>query len=303
MSRLDEALRRSSQSPSVKQGAEAPASPVFVSPWSLGQQPAGRFALAPAPPDREEARNAASTEPVSKLLDMSSGGLSSNWRQWLVSQDINPAVSEQFRRLAAALLHGQREGRLKVLMVTSAVPSEGKTMTALNLALVLAESYRRRVLLIDADLRRPRLTEAANLNVTEGLGEVLKAQDERKAPLTQLTDRLWLLPAGRPDPEPLSGLSSGRMQLLLGEAAERFDWVIVDTPPATATADAGLIGPHVDGTVLVVRAGQTPHPAVRKAVETIGHERIFGVVLNGVAEGHKDEAYSYGYPYPSGGER
>jgi capsular exopolysaccharide synthesis family protein len=234
---------------------------------------------------------------------MSSRGLSANWRQWLVSQDIDPTISEQFRRMAAALLHGQRESRLRVLMVTSAVPGEGKTMTALNLALVLAESYRRRVLLIDADLRRPRLTEAANLNVSEGLGEVLKAQEERKAPLTQLTDRLWLLPAGRPDPEPLSGLTSGRMQLLLGEAAERFDWVIVDTPPATATADAGLIGPLVDGTVLVVRAGHTPHPAVQKAVETIGHERIFGVVLNGVDKRDEDDIYSYGYPYPSGGTR
>jgi capsular exopolysaccharide synthesis family protein len=232
---------------------------------------------------------------------MPSAGLSSTWRQWLVSQDINPVVTEQFRRLAAALLQGQREGRLKLLMVTSAVPAEGKTMTALNLALVLAQAYRRRVLLIDADLRRPRLSEAANLSVSEGLGEVLKAQDDRRAPLTQLTERLWLLPAGRPDPEPLSGLTSQRMQLLLEEAAERFDWVIVDTPPATATADAGLIGPIVDGTVLVVRAGQTPHPAVRKAVETIGHDRIFGVVLNGVEAGHKDEVYSYGYPYPSGG--
>jgi Mrp family chromosome partitioning ATPase len=82
------------------------------------------------------------------------------------------------------------------------------------------------------------------------------------------------------------------MQLLLEEAAERFDWVIVDTPPATATADAGLIGPIVDGTVLVVRAGQTPHHAVRQAIDTLGYERIFGVVLNGVL-GHNEEAYGY----------
>jgi len=182
---------------------------------------------------------------------------------------------------------------LKVVMVTSAVPNEGKTLTTLNIALVLAESYKRRVLLIDADLRRPRLTEAANLTVAEGLSEVLKATEDRKAGLTQLTDYLWFLPAGRPDPDPLSGLTSPRMQRLLQEAAERFDWVIVDTPPVTAAADAGLLGAIVDGIVLVVRAGRTPHPAVQHAIETLGRDRIFGVVLNGVNPDLQEEYSVY----------
>jgi capsular exopolysaccharide synthesis family protein len=292
MSRLDEALRRSSQSPSVGQRKDATGqtSHVFASPWSLGQEGVS----APAAPD--DTLHAERPAPTSRLLDVAAHDLGPNWKQWFLSQDIDSRITEQFRRLAAALLHGQREGRLKVVMVTSAIPGEGKTLTALNLAFVLAESYRRRVLLIDADLRRPRLSEAANLTVSEGLGEMLKAHEDRKAPLAQLTDRLCLLPAGRPDPEPLSGLTSRRMQSLLEEAAEQFDWVIVDTPPATVTADAGLIGALVDGTVLVVRAGQTPHPAVRKAVETLGQDRIFGVVLNGVARGNEDETYAYGYP-------
>jgi capsular exopolysaccharide synthesis family protein len=222
----------------------------------------------------------------------------SGWKQWLLSSDDETGVTEQFRRLAAALLHGQREGRLKVVMVTSAVPGEGKTLTTLNTALVLAQSYRRRVLLIDADLRRPRLSEAAGLTVTEGLAEALKSPEERKVPVTQLTDYLSLLPAGRPDPEPLSGLTSARMQQLLNEAAERFDWVIVDTPPVAAAADAGLLGAMVDATVLVVKAGETPHPAVRHAIDTIGHDRIFGVVLNGVAMDQQGEYGAYGaYSY------
>jgi capsular exopolysaccharide synthesis family protein len=243
----------------------------------------------PIPSANESA--VAAPQPPARLLDVSVDNLGANWKQWLVSHEVEPAVVEQFRKLAASLLHAQRDNRLKVLMVTSSIPSEGKTLTSLNLALVFAESYQRRVLLIDADMRRPRLSEAANLTVSEGLGEVLKSSKERKASLVQLTDHLWLLPAGRPDPQPLSALTSHRMQQLLEEAAERFDWVIVDTPPVTLTADAGLIGALVDGTVLVVRAGRTPHPAVRQAVETLGRERIFGVVLNGVSDPPQEQYY------------
>jgi capsular exopolysaccharide synthesis family protein len=210
-----------------------------------------------------------------------------------VTPDADPSIGEQFRKLAATLLHGQRDGRLKVIAVTSAVPAEGKTLTTLNIARVLAESYRRRVLLIDADLRRPRLTEAASLALAEGLSEMLKASEDRRATLTQLTEHLWFLPAGRPDPEPLSGLTSARMQRLLQEAADRFDWVIVDTPPVTAAADAGLLGAIVDAVILVVKAGRTPHAAVRLAIETLGHDRIFGVVLNGVNPDLQDDYSVY----------
>jgi capsular exopolysaccharide synthesis family protein len=287
---------------------------VFDSPWAVGDRgQASAVAEAPgqdspddsAPslPDRASPAPAevrrTETARGGGILALDSGsGEGSGWKQWLLSSDDETGVTEQFRRLAAALLHGQREGRLKVVMVTSAVPGEGKTLTTLNTALVLAQSYRRRVLLIDADLRRPRLSEAAGLTVTEGLAEALKSPEERKVPVTQLTDYLSLLPAGRPDPEPLSGLTSARMQQLLNEAAERFDWVIVDTPPVAAAADAGLLGAMVDATVLVVKAGETPHPAVRHAIDTIGHDRIFGVVLNGVAMDQQGEYGAYGaYSY------
>jgi capsular exopolysaccharide synthesis family protein len=208
--------------------------------------------------------------------------LTANWKEWFSSPGVDPAVVEQFRKLAATLFHAQREGRLKVVMVTSAVPGEGKTLTALNLARVLSESYRRSVLLIDADLRRPRLTEAAGLTTADGLSAALKSADHRKVTVTQLTEQLTLLPAGRPDPEPLSGLTLPRMQQLIEEGAERFDWVIVDTPPIGVATDAGLLSAMVDATILVVKAGETSLTAVNQAVETLGRNRIIGVVLNGV---------------------
>ncbi len=286
MSRLEEALRLSNGPASARDVTAGTEREVFKSPWSVGHDKedrghaTNRVAANPAVP---------TPAPAPRLLDAPVIDLTSSWKEWLVTPDAEPAIVEQFRRLAATLLHGQREGRLKTVMVTSAVPGEGKTMTALNLALVLAESYHRRVLLIDADLRRPRLSQTANLTVADGLGELLKAQEERKASVTQVTDHLCLLAAGRPDPEPLSGLTSQRMQRLLDEAAERFDWVIIDTPPVTVAADASLLVSIVDAAVMVVKAGRTPHAAVEHSIDTIGRDRILGVVLNGVdAQAHTE---------------
>jgi capsular exopolysaccharide synthesis family protein len=289
MSRLDEALRRSSTS-SLKAALEQERQgKIFDSPWTVGEGSSSAVAAAHQPVPRKDA----SAIPANSRLVVTqpAGGFNSRWKEWLVYPEGDPAIVERFRRLAANLFHSRRDGRLKVIMVTSAVPGEGKTLTALNLALVLAESYRHSVLLVDADLRRPRLSGAAGLNVTRGLADALKAAEDGQVSLTQLTEHLTLLSAGRPDPEPLSGLTSSRMQRLLEEAAERFDWVIVDTPPVAVATDAGLLGAMVDGTMLVIRAGHTPHAAVRHAVDTLGRERIVGVVLNGVEQA---EVSTYG---------
>jgi capsular exopolysaccharide synthesis family protein len=295
MSRLDEALRRSGVSSSSNSpGMRTPQGEVFESPWAFGDDSRSAVAAVEPPISVDEVPIREIVESGPRLVVTSPiEGIKTTWREWLVSAERDPAIVEQFKRLAATLLHGQRDGRLKVIMVTSAVPGEGKTLTALNLALVLADSYRRRVLLVDADLRRPRLSEAASLTGFEGLGEALKASDDRKVTVTQLGEYLTLLPAGRPDPEPLSGLTSPRMQHLIEEAAERYDWVIIDTPPVTAAADAGLLGAMVDATVLVVKAGETPHPAVRHAIDTLGRDRIFGVVLNGVNQQHQSNYSLY----------
>jgi receptor protein-tyrosine kinase len=221
------------------------------------------------------------------------------WRARLaLAGDGEPGLAEQFRRLAATLLHCQRGENIRSVIITSAVPADGKTLTALNLALILSESYKRRVLLVDGDLRRPTISEATNLTDAEGLSEVIGAAEERRVPLVQLTETLTLLPAGRPDPDPLSGITSMRMQQLLREAAERFDWVIVDTPPVGVAADASLLCPMVDGALLVVRAGRTPYRAIERALEAIGRDRLLGVVLNGV-QGNTNPDYDSGYYYYS----
>jgi capsular exopolysaccharide synthesis family protein len=221
--------------------------------------------------------------------------LSRVWRERLAtSPDANPVLVEQFRRLAATLHHAQSGSGIRVIMLTSASPNDGKTLTAVNLALVLSESYRRRVLLIDADLRRPSLGNLAEVTDAPGLSDALKSTTEQKLAVLQVTPTLMLLPAGRPDPDPMGGLTSARMRHILEEAAGRFDWVILDAPPMGPMADASLLSQMVDGAVFVVRAGQTQHPAVQRAIDALGRERILGVVLNAV-EHMPSEQYEYNY--------
>ena len=216
-----------------------------------------------------------------------------------------PISIEQYRRVSAVLHLTQIENGTKIIMVASALPGEGKTLTATNLALTLSESYQRSVLLVDADLRRPTIHELFRLPNVTGLNDGLKSQEDRKLAIVQHSQHLSILTAGRPDPDPMSGLSSDRMRRVLAEASARFDWVVLDTPPIGLLPDAHLLSSMVDGIVLVVRAGHTPYAPVQRAVQALGRDRILGVVLNRVQETAReygDEYYAYSR-YVATGER
>lgn len=204
---------------------------------------------------------------------------------------------EQFRRLAARLYLAQSERRTRMVMVTSALPGEGKTLTSTNLALTLSQSYKRQVLLVDGDLRRPdlhRLFEVPNIS---GLNDGLRAEVERKVPLIHISEHLTLLTAGRPDADPMSVLASERMRRVLTEAREKFEWVIVDTPPLGLLSDAHLLTSMIDVAVLVIQAARTPLSAVKRAVETLGRDRIAGVVLNRVSRDQLHPEFEQYYSY------
>ena len=219
----------------------------------------------------------------------------------IVDADTLPASREQYRRLAAVLLDAQAETGIKIVMIASAVAGEGKTLTAANLAMTFSESYRKRVLLIDADLRRPTLHQLFRIAASSGLSEGLTAPGEAKLLVRQVSAGLAVLPAGRPNPDPMEGLTSERMRRLIAEAKDAFDWVIIDTPPLVLLPDAHLLASIADGVVLVVRAESTPHAMVKRAVEAIGSNRLLGVVLNAVTTGpyagYDDygDNYQYGY--------
>lgn len=285
MGRIDEALKRSGADRGDP-AASPPEQKVFKAAWQLAPGPGdvaqdGREtpAILPVPSGQE---------PVGLVR------FSSKWRERLAAgPGSDMALTEQFRRLAATLHHAHQTNGLRDVMLTSASPGDGKTLTAVNLALVLAESYRYRVLLIDADLRRPSIPNVIDLSDGRGLAEALIAPTEQKLALVPITSRLTVLPAGRPIANSIEALTSPRMRQILEEAVQRFDWVIVDAPPVGAATDARLLAQMVGGTLFVIHAGQSQCPDVQRSVEALGREQIIGVVLNGVEEAGV-QPYYYG---------
>jgi protein-tyrosine kinase len=221
----------------------------------------------------------------------------------VVGHNAESTLIEQYRRLGAALHHHQLQSGARTLMVTSAVAAEGKTLTATNLALTLSHSYQRRVLLVDADLRKPSIHEILRLPNMTGLSDSLR-HPENSGRFHTISPNLSALTAGRADSDPMAGLVSDTMNRILSEAAKQFDWVIVDTPPVALLPDANLLAAMIDTAVLVIGAHATPYPLVRRAMDAIGQQRILGVVLNRMARADMVASYNYygysGYGYGYG---
>jgi capsular exopolysaccharide synthesis family protein len=217
----------------------------------------------------------------------------------VVDQEISPTSREQYRRLAASLHHAKDATGLTIVMVTSAVSGEGKTLTSSNLALTLSESYKKNVLLIDTDLRKPSLHSVFRFKSESGLSEGLASGSDRTVPIYQISSRLAILAAGRPTSDPIAHLTSHRMRRLLEEARATFDWIILDTPPVALLPDANLLSAMVDGAVLVVKAGATPYPLVERALDAVGRNKALGVVLNRTMGRAASDYYGY-YSYSYG---
>lgn len=208
-------------------------------------------------------------------------------------------VAESYRAFRTSLLLS-RAGGINSIVVTSALPQEGKTATAANLAVVLTQ-LGKRVLLIDADLHKPRLHEIFLVSNRTGLVSILAegVPMESAIAATAVPD-LFLLPSGPSSPNPSGLLSSDGMRVLLERAARDFDHVIVDTPPVLPVADAILLAHLTDGAILCVKAGQTSRDHVLRVRDRLarGGIRILGVLLNAATGegGEYSDKSSYGYP-------
>ena len=238
--------------------------------------------------------------PGSARFRQGGAGIPARLREKLVvGRHVGQGVLEQYRKIAASLHYAQAQHGTRVLMMTSTLAGEGKTLTASNVALTLSESYRRRVLLMDADLRRPTIHNMFDLPNVSGLNDVLHARDTSlRCEVFDVSPQLAVLTAGRPNPDPTGGLTSERMRQLVAAGTAEFDWVVIDTPPVGLLTDARLMSSIVDAVVFVINAGRTPYRLVHRAVEAIGRDRIFGVVLNKVAVQDLWRDYgSYSYSY------
>ena len=215
-------------------------------------------------------------------------------------------ISEAFRALRTSLLLSQAEHPPQVILVTSALPREGKTTAAVNLAVTLAQ-LGDRTLLMDSDMRKPGIRRALNLTVGKdsGLSSYLAGVctlDEIMIPHPTINN-LTALTTGPVPPSPADLLSSHRMREALAELRRRFKFIVIDSPPIMAATDAVILSSLTDGVLLVVRSGETPKEAFTRTRDLLVgvKSRLLGVVLNAVDSSAPDYYYSYRYyPYAYG---
>lgn len=208
---------------------------------------------------------------------------------------------EAYRRLYRKILYLARQppGDLKTLCVTSSQVGEGKTLTAVNLSLAMAEDPTRKIALVDCDFRRPQVARYLGLRSGPGLAAVLADRKDLREVLLRPADtqeNLAVFPAGRLQEEVYPLLYKGKLEPLLARLREEFDFVVIDSPPILPILDQGFLADIVDGVLLVVRARVTPKDMVRAAIETLETNKILGVVFNG-AEKQLSSYYSYTYGY------
>lgn len=192
-------------------------------------------------------------------------------------------AAEQYRSLYYRIERMREARPMKVVALTSAMPGEGKTVTAVNLALAAARANsERRILLMDADLRRSQVADVLGIRGKQGLAELLAGDCEVRDVVRRFNStRLAVIPAGATPEEPTQVLASPRMKQLLKAVREGFDEVYVDLPPALPFADAGILGHQADGVLVVIRANATPMKAVHQTVEQLAGATLLGCVLNG----------------------
>jgi capsular exopolysaccharide synthesis family protein len=214
------------------------------------------------------------------------------------------AYCEQFRSLRTRILQAGERMQKRALVVTSAGIAEGKTLTALNLGWLLAQTEGVRALVIDSDLRRPCATDYFGIDANEGLSEVLGGNVRLEDAIVRLDPAgLHLLPGGKPRDDVAELLSGPTYERVLKEARRMFDYIIIDAPPLGIFTDANMLMSRADGALLVVRAGKTRYSVLDKLLEQIPRDRLMGVVLNRAGEQPEATNYYYQYRYNNRGSQ
>ncbi len=222
---------------------------------------------------------------------------SRNKRHIITLTDPRSPVSESYRALRTNIEFSSVDEQLQVLMVSSAGPGEGKTTTITNLAVTYAQSERK-VVLIDADMRKPTAHHTFSLSNRWGLSSVMSQQCSIEE-VTQVTDvpNLNVITSGPIPPNPAEMLGSKRMSAMIEQLRLAYDIIMIDTPPLLAVTDAQIVASRSDGVVLVVDQGKVKREIAKKAIQNLENvnARIIGVVLNNVKRKANEESYYYYY--------
>jgi len=295
MSRIHEALRKAEQERAMSQssaGIETAPAAVFepstnagvITSASIMSRAAPTMALSPEISLARSRQTKWHPDPKTMLF--------------FGSEEHAPGM-EEFRTLRSRLYQAREKQALSKLLVTSALPKEGKSFTSANLAQVIVRQHGKRALVVDADLRNPQLHGLLGAEPGPGLCEYLRSEtDECSIIQRGPMENLFFIPAGHNSGNPAELVANGRLKFLLSRLEPMFDWIIIDSPPSVLVSDAGLLANYCDGVLLVVRSNSTPVDAAKRARKEFAEKNVVGVVLNGISS--ELSPYSQ-YYYPSYG--
>jgi capsular exopolysaccharide synthesis family protein len=210
----------------------------------------------------------------------------------------NSAYCEEYRSLRTQILHKSQKQKLQSIVVASVGPSEGKSVTALNLSWLLAQTDGISALIIDSDLRKPSLTDYLGIETKIGLSQVLEGNCSIRDAIIRLEPAgLHLLPGGESRYDVAELLSGQKFKEILDQIREMFDYVIIDAPPLGIFTDAAVLINHADGALLVVRANQTAFKGLERVLEMLPRDRMIGAVLNQSEDTLISDSYYYNNYY------
>lgn len=214
---------------------------------------------------------------------------------FIVEKEPKSIAAESYRTLRTNIQYSSFDKEYKVIMVTSSEPGEGKSTTAGNLALCLAQGEKK-VILVDCDLRKPSLHKKFKISNIVGLSDVMIGKEELVTAMHRYNNNLVILTSGKIPPNPSEMLSSKAMTTLLDKLKQNFDYIILDTPPVQAVTDSQILATKADGAILVVRAERTKKDSVQNAISLLKkvNANIIGTVLNGLDNSRNKYYYYYG---------
>jgi capsular exopolysaccharide synthesis family protein len=220
---------------------------------------------------------------------------------------------EQFRSLRSRIYQAHYEAPLKTILIASGMPSEGKSFVAANLAVSLARNSVSNILLIDGDMRRPTLHNLLGASDSPGLSDYLEGSLDVMDVMQRDTNlemadgagvngisNLTFIPSGKAKDNSSELVANHRIEELIAKVSSRFDWILIDSPPALAVTDAIDLARAADAVLLVARGASTPYDVARRTQAAFGNSRILGFVLNDVKNAPHKGSYNYNYYYNSG---
>ena len=271
MGNVFNALKKARQESVISRGDDEPAVPAE----KVTQQDSVEQVPVDKPAGRERPEPA---KKVSRVLEQGS------WDERLIkATGVSSSVAESFRTLRTKILHPESGNPIRKVLVTSAVPGEGKSFVCANMAVSFAQGVDHHALMVNCDLRKPSLEKMFGLSNDEGLVNYLRDKTEIGSLITEVgVNKLSLLPAGPPPVNPAELLGSDRMEQLVDELAGRYDDRVVffDSPPLQVASETAVLAKYVDGIVLVVRWGASRREYVQSLVEQLGKSNIIGIVFN-----------------------